>query len=309
MTVKEYEDQYLDAVIHLFVEEYGVDFNAYKAGLIRFFEHPFQKNQCIRIITVNEAGELMGFQSFFYWPYIKNGKTYRVYQSGNSIVSKKARGKGIFQKMLDYAGAVKEKYKIDFLIGFPVEASYKSFISNGWNNPFDLQWYAKVKNPFGILFSWFYPSNKQIGIMSERTGDRLFVLENNAGFMDWRKGFQKDKYRVFSFRKGKETLQVNHKINRRKKVLNEMIIGEVLCSSKDPAFIKEAIKKYRRWLSFQLDISILSFCTNHAEHAFPKAILALGLRKIDKSIHFITKYAPDFRQEDWLLYRSDIDTW
>ncbi len=308
MIIKEYQDNYLDDVISLFVEEYRVNFEEYKNSFLNFFEHPFQKNKCIRIIAIDEQGEIMGFQSFFYWPYTRNNKLYKTYQSGSSIVSRKARGKGVFQKMLNHVDTVRDKYSIDFFVGFPVEASYKSFMSNGWNNPFDLHWYMKVKNPFGFLFSWLYPANNLVSQAGPFSSE-VFRMENSREFLDWRQNFQKDKYRIFTFQKGTSVFQVNHKVNKRKRIFNELIIGEILVQSSDESFITEAFKKYYRWLFFQLDISIISFCTNNENELLAKKVMDYGLKKIDRKIYFITKYASDMRTEDWTLYRSDIDTW
>jgi hypothetical protein len=308
MIIKEYQDTYLDEVIGLFVEEYDVKFNDYKRLFIKFFEHPFQKNKCIRIIAIDGSGQLLGFQSFFYWPYTKAGKLYTVYQSGSSIVSKQARGKGVFQKMLNYIDTVKDKYSIDFLVGFPVEASYKSFMSNGWNNPFNLQWFMKVKNPLGFLFSFLYRNRKDLSL-SGPFDSGVFRMENAKSFMDWRSHFQKDTYRVFTYQEGNDILEINHKLNKRKRIFNELIIGEILCHSKDPVFLNQAFHKYRRWLFFQFDISLVSFATNDEFHPLSERIIARGLKKIDKQIFFITKYAPETHAADWLLFRSDIDTW
>jgi hypothetical protein len=308
MIIKEYQDNYLEDVIRLFVEEYKVNFDEYRQSFIHFFEHPFQQNRCIRIIAIDEEGELMGFQSFFYWPYARNGKLYTTYQSGSSIVSKKARGKGVFQKMLTYVDTIKDKYGIDFFVGFPVEASYKSFMSNGWDNPFDLHWYAKVKNPMGFLFSWLYPGNNHMSL-SGPVNSTAFRLENSRGFLDWRQNFQKDKYRVFTFSEGSRVCEVNHKINKRKRIFNELIIGEIFLNSDDDGFITRAFKKYHRWLFFQLDISLVSFCTNNAGEHIARKVIAYGLKGIDRKIYFITKHASPMKSEEWLLYRSDIDTW
>jgi hypothetical protein len=308
MIIKEYQDNYLDDVIQLFVEEYGVKFNDYKQLFIKFFEHPFQKNKCIRIIAIDGSGQVLGFQSFFYWPYTKTGRLYTVYQSGSSIVSKQARGKGVFQQMLNYIDTVKDKYSIDFLVGFPVEASYKSFMSNGWNNPFNLQWFMKIKNPLGFLFSFLYRNHKDLSL-SGPFDSEVFRMENAKSFMDWRSHFQKDKYRVFTYQEGNGILEINHKINKRKRIFNELIIGEILCHSKDPVFLDQAFRKYRRWLFFQFDISFISFATNNQVHPLSERIIACGLKKIDKQIYFITKYAPETHAADWLLFRSDIDTW
>lgn len=306
--IKQYDAALLDEVINLFVEEYGVDFNAYRESFIKFFEHPFQKEKCIRIIAVDGENRLMGFQSFFYWPYTRDGRHYNTYQSGSSIVSRKARGQGVFQKMLSYAEQLRDIYHYDFFIGFPVEASYKSFISNGWSNPFNLQWYARMKNPLGFLFAPFYRNTKP-DLKTRNAEQSVFCLENSSEFLDWRRQYQGNHYRQFSYAENERLMQVSHKINTRKRFIREMIIGEVLCNTNENDFIQRAFRRYGSWLSAQWDIMVLSYCSSNEASNISQHILGLGLKKIDRNIYFITKYYEHSASQDWLLFRSDIDTW
>ena len=86
-------------VIKLFSEEYNLNFDNYKKNLNDFMKMNFKKDKCIRVVAIIDK-KIIGFQSYFYWPYKSDNKIYNSYQSGNSIVSKKFRGKGIFGLLL-----------------------------------------------------------------------------------------------------------------------------------------------------------------------------------------------------------------
>ena len=122
-----------------------------------FYEHAFQKDNCIRVAAL-DGNNVVGFQSFFYWPYILNTKKYRVFQSGNSLVNPDFRGKGIFGSLLKFIDEQKENHGIDFLIGFPVKESFNSFIRKGWESPFNLDWSVKHISILSI-FSRFNVGN------------------------------------------------------------------------------------------------------------------------------------------------------
>ncbi|MFZ4785018.1 MAG: hypothetical protein ACOYLH_06025, partial [Flavobacteriales bacterium] len=152
MEIKLYEDWMRPQVISLFVAEYGVEYDSFEKLFMQFYEAPYQQGRSIRIVTV-EGENVGGFQSFFYWPLFQNGRTIHALQSGNSLVHPDFRGKGLFAKMLDYIHQPENNIDFDVLIGFPVEASYNSFIRKNWENPFDLNWYVKPLNPILSLFT------------------------------------------------------------------------------------------------------------------------------------------------------------
>ena len=136
----------------LFSAQYGTELSVVEKTQEGFYGHSFQREKSIRIVAL-DGTKVIGFQSLFYWPYQKDGVNYNSLQSGNSLVHPEYRGKGIFQTLLQFLDDYNKDLKIDFLVGFPVEASFKSFLKNKWSNPFDLVWQMKIINPFGFLFS------------------------------------------------------------------------------------------------------------------------------------------------------------
>ena len=117
-----YEPWMKSQIITLFENEYSIDKNDFDNLLTKLYEHPIQLNKCIQLVALDDD-LVVGFQSFFYWPYTRNNKCYKSLQSGNSIIHPNYRGKGIFRKLINHIFEQQIPINADFFIGFPVEAS------------------------------------------------------------------------------------------------------------------------------------------------------------------------------------------
>ena len=145
-----YENWIKREVAEMFNIQYRFENNEFTDTFDKLYDHNFQKDKCYRVVALNNK-KVVGFQSFFYWPYKYNSNVYDSYQSGNSIVHASKRGLGIFGKLLGYAHENKTKLGIDFFIGFPVKESYNSFIKKEWKNLFNLTWYLKPSSKLSII--------------------------------------------------------------------------------------------------------------------------------------------------------------
>lgn len=312
-----YNDSLRSQVIALFVKEYGVNADEFAALFEQFYFHPFQKNKCLLIVAL-DGETLAGFQSFFYWPYTFGGKTYNSFQSGNSLVNPSYRGQGLFNKMLAFISQENKTTDIDFLVGFPVEASLRNFIKDKWNNLFNLSWFVKFCNPLGFS-ARLNPTRFKAGCMRIQQAQDIspvISLSNTSEFYNWREAYmKKGAYFSYSYKNGNDEIIFHLKKNRRKRILNELIIGNVLYSSEaavqhTSAALKELSYIITRSFSFHfISIAINERCKLPLRAAVEDA----GFKRTAKSIYFIVK---PFKKngfveqpENWLLGRSDIDTW
>lgn len=318
MQIGLYENWMKPQIAELFSKQYGIDHKKFAALMDDFYDHPFQKNKCIRIVAL-EDNLVIGFQSFFYWPYQFNNIVYNSYQSGNSLVHPDYRGKGIFQKLLNYLDLNKEELNIDFLIGFPVEASFNSFIKNKWLNPFNLDWYIKLINPFAFAFSPEKIQNNFANKATEIKEGNLpnqFRLLSTTDFVNWRTNYSKEnKYLFYIFNENGNEICFHLKFNKRNKWLNELIIGDIKTNCYDKQFLNKAFKKLSITALKSKSITAITFATNVKKEADP---LLMTLKKhnffkLKKSIYFIIKPFKEIENvsnsENWTLFRSDIDTW
>jgi hypothetical protein len=319
MDIGLYEDWMKPQIARLFSIQYSIKEEDFSKLIGNFYEHPFQKDKCIRIVA-REGKNVIGFQSFFYWPYLLNGKVINSYQSGNSLVHPDHRGKGIFQKLLSFLDAHRKNLAIDVLIGFPIDQSVGSLIRNKWTNIFNLQWFIKYGNPISLLLplnikklNRHFP-NVEAPDHSSSTPEFL-KLSHSAAFNAWRAThYDNTHYFSFVYKKDKEELVLKLKTNVRKKIINELIIGDVITTSYSEAFLEEAFLYFFKKARKIYSISIISIACNTNSDTHLATLLAKnGFKKINKQIYFCIKPFTDNMSftdaSKWMVYRGDIDTW
>ena len=301
-----YEPWMHDQVINLFVTQYNVTFNDFAKKFKDFYFHPFQRDKAIMLVAL-EGKEVAGFQSFFYWPMCLDSKEFNVYQSGNSIVNPKYRGQRLFNRLLEQITIAENQYPtIDFLMGFPVEASFKSFIRDGWSNPFNLDWFVKMVNPIGGLFS----INTEIKPNSVKKpfepSANTIQTHEKEDFRAWRLNFSEPK---LFFQSKRVDILLEYKISKRSLFINELVIGNFYGNLNH---LDQAIKEISKMALRKFNITMLSFAISSDNQGAIGKLKSSGFKKINKSIHFIYKpigFDPSTLNKPWLLTRGDIDTW
>jgi hypothetical protein len=315
-----YEPWMDSQIIELFCRQYGNSTEQFTQFFSDFYNHPYQKNESIRLVAVSDK-TVAGFASFCKWPYVVAGKKVRSFQCGNVIISEDFRGKGLYNRMLNYLNGQHEQLNIDLIIGFPIREIVKLYLKSGWANPFNLSWYVKPVNVFSLLV----PLNKKRmeSLFSTTPAHSInnpgskTELEKTEEFYKWHKAYNAIfDYYYFKVEKGTEFAEFALKLNIRKKVIKELIIGEVITNSNDAAFVTDAFKQLRKRAFKTGFVTILSVAINdlNKDSVVLKAIQNLGYKKIEKDIKFIYKnFTADeavvSKPENWILYRRDLDTW
>lgn len=305
-------------VAKLFQDEYKISDTEFEKFMSRLYEHPFQKDKCIQIVAI-EGEKVIGFQSFFYWPYSFEGKKFHSYQSGNSLVHPDYRGKRLFARMLDFIHQNPVGNEIDFLMGFPVQASYNSFLKNGWINLFDLKWSVNLMNPIGFLFSkrnlnkyFIKPGQAIINQNPELIG----LSEENL-YRVWKTQlvYEPENYYEFVFNNTNNKVVFDLKIQTRKKIINELIIGNIRFENCSSDSIEKAIKALIKATRKSMCVSLLSVALNdqYDNPNLSGIFSKLGFKRIENKIYFIIK---PIKVKDtvlnpklWNIGRADIDTW
>jgi GNAT superfamily N-acetyltransferase len=315
MTIQKYEEWMRPQIVALFNMEYGTAQGEFDQLFVNFYEHNFQREKCIRIVAL-DGEKVAGFQSFFYWPLASGGTVLNSYQSGNSLVHPDYRGKGLFAKMLNYIHEEGSGFSFDVLIGFPVQASYNSFIKNKWKNPFDLQWYVKPMNPVLSVIS--NPENSLLKKWGERkpsllnTDPAYVCVAQTENYDAYRFAYQKGNYYRFEYVEGDKKALFELKAQRRKKIIKEIIIGKFLTTHFETAFIQSAFSKLEKEIKKQAWFSIITIAVNPLNMQLVKCLERSKYKKIDKKIYFIAKGPVADKVTNWSnwnMYRADIDTW
>ena len=315
MEILAYQDWMRPQVVKMFVAEYGGSESEFEKLFVHFYESPFQKEKCIRIVAV-EGDVVGGFQSFFYWPLRKGSETIRAWQSGNSLVQPNFRGKGLFAKMLDYIHLPESGFNAELLIGFPVEMSYNSFIRNKWKNPFDLRWYIKLGYPLRSILR-FGSTHIQQSVFSRNTDsfnvmDNDIHVEHSTAFDSYRFAYQKGEYGRCVMEENGVKILIEFKIQIRKKIIRELVIGKVLFSNSQQHEKTILFDKALKRMGKALRPTLYSIAINENYQTLKECVESNGFKKHEKKIYFIAKgkVADNINDwGDWNLQRADIDTW
>jgi GNAT superfamily N-acetyltransferase len=318
MIITFYEDWMKEQVVDLFVEEYKVTKDYFSAFFDQFYDAPYQKVNSIRLVALEDK-TVIGFQSFFFWPFIKNNITYKSLQSGNSLIHKDHRGKGIFSKLLNFIDENKAELNIDFLIGFPIDASFNSLFRKGWINVFNLKWYIKIASFYSVLMPLKLEKFKQFDTAKKIITNykpQFFKLSEDDAFVAWRKGYQNQaNYFNYEYNEQNQKVQLCCKVQTRKTYIKEVIIGNILATDYNKELIKKAIQELFKKLKSKNLATIVSIALNENSNVDQlEVIKSLNFKDINKQIYFFT-YPMNINKEElinpknWELYRGDIDTW
>jgi len=318
MVITFYEDWMKEQVVELFAEEYKVTKEYFSTFFDQFYDAPFQRKNAIRLVALEDK-TVIGFQSFFYWPFIKNNIKFKSLQSGNSLIHKDHRGKGIFSKLLNFIDENKATLNIDFLIGFPIDASFNSLFRKGWINVFNLKWYVKFTSVISVLMPLRLEKYQQLNTAKKLITNykpQFFKLSEDEAFVAWRRGYQiSANYFNFEFNEQNQQVQLCCKVQIRKKYIKEVIIGNILATDYNNDVIKKAITALYKQLRSKNLATILSIALNENSNIDQlEVIKSLNFKDINKQIYFFT-YPMNINKEElidaknWELYRGDIDTW
>jgi GNAT superfamily N-acetyltransferase len=322
LKIQLYEDWMKEMVSQLFSHEYKIEHGSFLILFENFYEHPYQNKKCIRMVAL-DGKKVVGFQSFFYWPYLRDGKTINAYQSGNSLVHPDYRGQGIFQRLLNYIDEYHEHLQVDCLIGFPIDVSVGSLLRNGWKNILNLNWNIRMCSILSVVRK-FNAEKFALSIGSDTEHSRKSLttlssekikLNQSADFMEWRRNYyDPGQHFTYAFSKANKNIIFDLKINIRKRFIKELIIGNIRADNNDTALLSEALRALFKAARKSGRISIVSICYNISGNAELKTVLEKnGFKKIKNEIFFCVKpfkYSDALLQADnWDIYRGDIDTW
>ncbi len=318
LVVKKYEEKYKTQVMQLICNEYNYNPTSYSSFFHKFYESEFQKD-AFKIIVVdeNENELVVGFFALFNWPYRFNNQQVMAWKGVNAIVMPSYRGNGIFKKILDFVDVELQQQKnIDFLIATPLPAAFYGFKKNGWKHLLDLHWFININN----LFSFFTPINEKIKtVFSESKKNNLTSIDHHIfqddskKFIEWRASYYKAKKYYISYAEGANIVQFGVKINIRKKIIRELIIGEISTNCYEKAFLVNGFNFLKKEIKKLPFITFSSVAINPHQQTINDVILKAGFKKRNKIIHIVTKDLSgkinSLNQNKWILYRADLDSW
>jgi hypothetical protein len=319
LTIVHYEARMLDAIVEMLCDQYGGSAEARRQAFVRFYDHPYQAGHALRLVAVS-AGKPVGLQTLFRWPYRNGDRLFRSLQSGNSLIHRDWRGKGLFGKMLAAQDSFMDRTKVDFLTGFPVDASLGSFKRNGWLHIGDTRWRVVPLNPFAALFprepakiaARFDVAPEAIDVCHR---NEAFTLDADAAFLNWRMHTREPAERCWHhFRDDSGIVRCDLKIERRGR-FPLLVVGAVEATTLSPDSVAAALADLaRRARGAGAAALAISANPDGMDPGIRKFLSRRISRQLANRAHFIVKpvafakaEAADFSR--WQLQRHDIDTW
>jgi hypothetical protein len=319
LEIKLLKPPFTSEVSQLFQEEYGTSMAEFGSKFSDFFCHSFQNNRSL-ILAALDNGTIVGLQSYFYWPLEYQGIVLNSYQSGNSIIRKDQRGKGIFNSLLVASDKILKEVNVDLAIGFPTVYSNRAFLRNNWTHLFNLSWYIKFCNPLNFFNIFTNSKFEKMSLSREedfsKSRNNSFTMANGTEFLEWRQNYQKQT-NYFEFRvKGKGSDVLFYlKRKKYKKIFNNLIIGDILFNGKfSAADLLFSLNKLIDIASPYYSNQFISIAINEFHRPeLGNLLIELGFFKVNKSIPFIfKKYNSSFNFNDpgsWNIMATCLDTW
>lgn len=146
-------------------------------------KNPIVNNEPIIYLIFNEDNKLIGSNSFFPGKMTYNGIEYLGVQSGDTMVTKEYRGKGLFQKVIKYAMDDLNKNGFSFIYGFANKNSHPGFVKLGFDTLCKVNTYIKILSYERVLTEkkGNIPGIRVVG----RAADALISLISGSGKGDY----------------------------------------------------------------------------------------------------------------------------
>lgn len=314
-----YQDSMRSQVGALISGHYGGAPEERERSFIRFYDHPFQRDRCIRLVAL-DGDRVVGFEALVYWPYLLGDQRLVSFQGVSGLVASDYRGRGIYGRLLTALAQTKEFGGIDLLTGFPVNQSFGSLTRDGYAHPLDLTWYARLINPMSVV-SPLDSAAADIGF--ERAAEpiepyrpaNVCALANDSDFLEWRRHYRDAAlYHYFHYGSALGRVRFDLKCNRRGRI-TELIIGDVASTKPDAALLEAGLRDLIKATRAQRFVTILTIALNCycRDRTLLQCLRKCLFVRLRSKIHFIVKNlrAPCNVEDPscWRLFRGDIDTW
>ena len=143
----------------------------------------------------------------------------------------------------------------------------------------------------------------------------IFRLNHNADFEKWRKGFRPEtKYYTFAYEENGEVMQIEMKLRVRKKIIKELLIGDIRRSTHNSEFTSRGLKQFVKELKKLHFISFVSLILNFdAKTDLLNQLKKVGFFPQKKQFYFIVKPVkenPEYLEASkWEMFYNDMDVW
>jgi len=128
-------------------------------------------------LVFNENGQMIGANSFFSSKFMCNDEECLAVQSGDTMVIKEYRGKGLFKKIIQYAMNDLKNSGYKFIYGFANDNSYPGFERLGFSKLYKVNILYKIFNFKNVFSSKLtkVPGGKYIGSIANCISNLQYI--------------------------------------------------------------------------------------------------------------------------------------
>ena len=134
ITIVSYQQWMREQIISLTGQEYPFMKDWFETRFHALYESDFLKNRNGIVVALQNNTQVVACISYIYWPLSYRGGLLNSFQMVGLLVDPAVRGKGLFSRVLAAMDTELKSLTPDVVFGFPVEASKKGFLKQGWKN-------------------------------------------------------------------------------------------------------------------------------------------------------------------------------
>lgn len=316
----------------------GETFDASRTIIEGQLLHDFTRDKSLIIAAIN-GKNIVGMQTYTYWPYVYEGREFYSVQSGLTLVDEGYRGKRIFLRMLERGHDILKEKGADFVMGFPGEMSYDGFIKDGWSHIGTPVFMIRPIRPRRLLS--YRPSNednrvsnedwvdKQTPRRKEKIAELVARVKYRAGsanaiclkpshdFLKFRYGDKRGKYKVYSYGEGRQETVFICKMFFFSG-FNALGIGDIHVADPSSYSLSHSLSQLIRDVRAEGNIDAIAVLIKERGYRIMRTLLRRGFLPFPtKRTPFIvkpicldekfTKLVKDYSK--WSIMLADKDTW
>ncbi len=258
-----YEPWMLDPLASLRGRHNGLTLEQNRKMIERRFFHPFARERSF-IVVARQGENVVGMQSYMYWPYSYGSETFYSVQSGMTLVDGHYRGRGVFSRMLAVGNQVLKNAGVAFVMGFPGQMSFQGFLKDEWSHVATHVSMVRPLRPFKTLASriGLAEGSGTGGLIDEESGlrrvdqpsfaalamrracsENLLHLEASPAFVDYRYPDDSEDYFVYRYSEGQTEILFVCLAPRdaRPRVL---YLGDILAERESDRSLRRAVRRF-----------------------------------------------------------------
>ena len=266
------------------------------------------------LVTAVRGKKVLACISYIPWPLSFRGTRLNAFQMVGLLVDPGARGMGLFRKVLSEMDERLKTRNPDVVFGFPVPASRKGFVKQGWTQLFELVWYlAPVSLKPVFSKKEFEGSGFETETPALTAADSFIQTTPDNEFWKLRTDFYPESPLYHkTYKAGESHIQIFFRIQKIRGV-RVAVAGRIYSGNADSTKIIRALDNWITDLRATGTIAAVMVAVVESSGSEISKAVAKLMQRIPKKIPAIIKsYNGNhdvMNVYNWNIMRGDMETW